>query len=316
MRKATQTPIKITFLLFGRFSNLCLANCLEPMRAANGFVPHPAYRWRFATLDGGPVRTSSGLPVLPDAALAEMGAVDRLFVMASYDHLGHDSPATRRALARAGQRAGQVVGLDAGAWLMAGAGLLTDRRATIHWDLAEAFAERFLDVTVEHESHLQDGDRVTCAGAMAAFDMTRAMIRDDLGPAIALDVDGLFLTERPSPQSPSRRGDPLVSRATALMRARLEAPLPQEDLARTLGTTPRTLARRCQAALNLTPGALYRHLRLSAARQLVESSVLPVSEIALRCGYEDPTALTRAFRLRFGASPQTLRRQLNMPKAQ
>lgn len=316
MRKVTEPPVEIVFLLFERFSNLCLANCLEPMRAANGFLPGPAYRWRFATLDGGPVRTSSGLPVLPDSALVGTGPIDRLFVMASYDHLRHDNPTTRRALARAGQRAGQVIGLDAGAWLMAGAGLLTDRRATIHWDLAEAFAERFLDVTVVQEPHLQDGDRVTCAGAMAAFDMTRAMIRADLGPSIALDVDGLFLSERPAPQSQPRRGDPLVTRATALMRAQLESPLSQDDLARALGTTPRTLARRCQAALDLTPGALYRHLRLSAARQLVESSLLPVSEVALRCGYDDAAAFSRAFRLRFGMSPQSLRRKLATPKAQ
>ncbi len=309
MRKPTETPIEITFLLFERFSNLCLANCLEPMRAANGFLPAPAYRWRFVTLDGGAVRTSSDLPVLPDGALAEAVHIDRLFVLASYDHLRHDSPATRRALARAGQRADEVIGLDAGAWLMAGAGLLRDRRATIHWDLAEAFSERFLDVTVLQEPHLRDGDRVTCAGAMAAFDMTRAMIRADLGQAVALDVDGLFLTERPSPQGAAARGDPLITRATALMRTRLEAPLSLEDLSRTLGTTPRTLTRRCRTALDLTPGALYRHLRLSAARQMVESSTLPVSEVALRCGYEDPTALTRAFRTRFKLSPQEMRRR-------
>ncbi len=310
MQKSTETPITITFLLFERFSNLCLANCLEPMRAANGFLPRPAYRWRFATMDGGPVRTSSDLPVLPDGALAGSGATDRLFVLASYDHLRHDTAETRRALARAGQRAGEVVGLDAGAWLMAGAGLLRDRRATIHWDLSEAFAERFLDITVEQVPHLRDGDRVTCAGAMAAFDLTRAMIRTDLGQAIALDVDGLFLSERPAPQAAAVRGDPLVTRATALMRKHLEAPLALDALARALGTSSRTLTRRCQGALNLTPGALYRHLRLSAARQLVESSTLPVSEIALRCGYDDPSALTRAFRTRFGRSPQQMRQAL------
>jgi transcriptional regulator GlxA family with amidase domain len=57
----------------------------------------------------------------------------------------------------------------------------------------------------------------------------------------------------------------------------------------------------------MTPGQLYRHIRLSAARQLVEGSTASIAEIAVRCGYDDPTALTRAFRQRFGAAPRAFR---------
>ncbi|MFZ5961543.1 GlxA family transcriptional regulator [Thalassococcus sp. BH17M4-6] len=301
-------PIRIAFLLFQRFSNLCLANCLEPMRAANGFAATPAYVWRYLTPDGGPVVSSSDLPVLPDGDANGMGRVDRLFVLASYDHLAHDTPATRRMLARAAAQAGLVVGMDSAAWLMASAGLLRGCRATIHRDLLDAFAERFLDVEVQEAPHLRDGDRITCAGAMAAFDLTRSMIRDDLGARLALDVDGLFLTDRPTPQPAPARGDPLVSRAAQIMRANLETVLPLPVLATRLGTTPRTLTRRCQASLGTSPAALYRHLRLSAAHQMIQSSAASVAEIAVRCGYDDPTALTRAFRARFGTTPQALRR--------
>ncbi|KMK67295.1 GlxA family transcriptional regulator [Puniceibacterium sp. IMCC21224] len=303
----TTRPIKIAFLLFDRFSNLCLANCLEPMRAANTFAPHPAYRWRFLTPDGAPVRSSSGLTVSPDCSVAGMTPVDRLFIVASYDHLAHDTPATRRLLARAAGQSQLVAGLDAGAWLMASAGLLHGRQATIHWDLLDAFSERFLQVNVIRAPHLRDGDRLTCAGAMAAFDMTHNMIRTDLGPAIALDVEGLFLTDRPTLQPAPKRGDALVRRALDMMRTELETPLTLGVLARRVGTTPRTLTRRCQAALGLTPGVLYRHIRLSAARQMVEGSSSSIAEIALRCGYEDPAALTRAFRLRFGCAPRQMR---------
>lgn len=236
-----------------------------------------------------------------------MPRVDRLFIVASYDHLIHDRTDIRRLLVAAAGRSGLLVGLDAGAWLMAGAGLLNGRRATIHWDLLDAFAERFLQVDVQRASHLQDGDRLTCAGAMAAFDLAHAMVRADLGQAVALDVEGLLLTDRPTPQPPPRRGDALVRRALDLMRAELETPLPLTELARRLGTTPRTLTRRCNSAFALAPGALYRHVRLSAARQMVEGSDDSIAEIALRCGYEDPTAMTRAFRRRFGCAPQALR---------
>ena len=149
MQNRTQPPappITIAFVLFGRFSNLCLANCLEPMRAANAFARAPAYRWRFVTLDGAPVVSSSDMPVLPDGDLDSLGAVDRLFVLASYDHLAHDTGRTRRLLARAARRCDLVVGLDAGAWLMASAGLLRGRRATIHRDLYQTNETGLVDV--------------------------------------------------------------------------------------------------------------------------------------------------------------------------
>ena len=65
-----------------------------------------------------------------------------------------------------------------------------------------------------------------------------------------------------------------------------------------------------KTALGLAPGQLYRHVRLSAARQRVEGSDDTIAEIALRCGYEDPAAMTRAFRRRFGCAPLQLRRQI------
>ncbi|MDU8913108.1 GlxA family transcriptional regulator [Aestuariicoccus sp. MJ-SS9] len=312
MRNRTEA-CDIAFLLLPRFSNLCLSNCLEPLRAANSFLSAPHYRWQFLSVDGGVVRSSSDMPVQPGAGLADMAPVSRLYIISSYEHLAHDTAALRRALRRASARSGMVLGLDSGAWLMAAAGLLDGRQATIHWDLLEAFDERFHRVQAQRQSYVRDGDRVTCGGAMAAFDLTRDMIRRDLGPAITLDVEGLFRPRAPAPDVP--QGDPLVARMVARMRARIEDPQPLPQLARDLGTTPRTLARRVQAATGQSPSALYRHLRLTAARQMIETGAASVTEVALRCGYEDPTALTRAFKARFGQSPQALRRTMAANRA-
>ena len=316
MPKPTETaspPLSIGFCLLDRFSNLCLSNALEPLRAANGFAAKPRYRWRFFSLDGEPVRSSSGLRLLPDAPLQEMAPVDRLYVIASYGHLELDRPATRRALHRAGRRAGLVLGLDAGAWLLAGAGFLEGRRATLHWDLVDAFSERFLDIQVERSLWVADGPVITCAGAMATLDLSRHFICVDLGAAVALDVEALLSAPPPgevTSLSGAETRDPLLARMSRLMRATLEQPLPLAELARQLGTSPRTLTRRCKARIGQTPGQFYRHIRLSAARQMVEAGPASVTEIALRCGYEDPTALTRAFRRRFGQSPRALRRAI------
>ena len=69
---------------------------------------------------------------------------------------------------------------------------------------------------------------------------------------------------------------------------------------------PQTLERQFKAQLGASPGQAYRHMRLSVARQLVESTSLTIAESALRCGYENQSALSRAFKRRFGASPSQI----------
>ncbi len=309
--KTTDAPVRITFLLFDEFSNLCLANCLEPLRAANTITRARAFDWQIVTPSGAPVLSSSGMQVMPHAALPDMqGNADYLFVLASYYHEVHDSGATRRALRVAARKAGTVVALDAGPWLLAAAGLLAGRRATVHWDLLDAFTERFLDVEAERARVLRDGPWWTCAGAMSALDLTLGLIADHLGLAARLDVESLFIHGDPPVAMPRERqavSDPLVHRALSLMRQNTERPLPLSGLARRLSCQARTLDRRFRATLGAPPGAVYRHLRLAAARRMLETTSLGIAEIALRSGYDSPAALTRAVRRLYGATPSELR---------
>jgi len=308
--KYPETPSRIGLLLFDKFSNLCLANCLEPLRAANTLTEKEGFIWQILTPDGLPSRSSSGIEVLPHTALSKLPKVDFLFVLASYDHDGHDTAATRRMLRDAARKAEVVVGLDAGPWLLASAGLLQGRRATVHWDLLEPFTERFLDIEVARARVMRDGPFWTCAGAMSALDLTLDLIADTLGISARLDVEALFLHGDPPlrPDEMREEDDPLVQQALSLMRETVEMPLDLVSLAKALSCQPRTLDRRCRARLGAPPGTVYRHLRLSAARKLLEGGRLPISEIALRCGYENPAALARAMRKHYGASPSELRR--------
>ncbi|KNG95526.1 GlxA family transcriptional regulator [Pseudaestuariivita atlantica] len=310
--KPADEATSVAFVLFDRFSNLCLANCLEPLRAANTLAGRDVFAWRFYSPDGAAVRSSSELPVLPDAALADMPRVDLMVVLASYDHLRHDTPQTRRLLNAAARRAKVVVGHDAGPWLLAAAGVLAGHTATLHRDLIDPFAERFLDVTVLDDPVVRDRARLTSAGAMAAYDLTLDLVRDVCGAALTLDIEALFLSDA-APRGRQREPrDPVLARMLAEMRRTLGAPIPVADLAARLGLRTRTLDRRCRAGLGASPGQVYRHLRLSAGVQMITTTRLPLSEIALRCGYETPTAFTRAIRARFGATPRALRARPEM----
>lgn len=305
--KQPERPVRIAILLFDRFSNLCLANCIEPLRAANTLGARTVFDWQIVSPDGCNVMSSSGIDILASGPAADVAAPDYLFVMASYSHDGHDTRANRRLLQQLSQRCDVIVGFDAGPWLLASAGLLDGRRATVHWDLLDAFTERFLNVEASRAHVMRDGKVMTCAGAMSALKLTLDLIADHLGLAARLDVEGLFLQGDP-PVGPSDQiADPMVREALGLMRDNVERPLPIAHLAARLSCQPRTLDRHFRQRLGAPPGTVYRHLRLSAARKLVEDSQLSVAEIALRCGYDSPAALTRAIKRTYGATPRALR---------
>ncbi|PVA10494.1 AraC family transcriptional regulator [Pelagivirga sediminicola] len=299
-------PTRIAFLLFDRFSNLCLANCLEPLRAANAVSRASVFDWQILTMTGDAADSSSGMQVLPHGPAAAMERCDYLFVLASYGHVAHDTSRTRQTLRSAAKKARVLVGMDTGPWLLASAGLLGGRRATLHWDLQDAFAERFLDVDVERSRVTRDGPVITCAGAMSAIDLMMDLIAQHAGMAARLDVEDQFMHGSDTPAT-APQSDLLVRRALEQMRAHVERPLPLGAIARRLGCQPRTLDRHFRRDLGAPPGTVYRHLRLSEARKLLDSTSLGIAEIAVRCGYESPAALARAMRLRYGAAPTRLR---------
>ena len=99
-----------------------------------------------------------------------------------------------------------------------------------------------------------------------------------------------------------------VQRALRAMQECVEEPLPMNQVARRVGLTQRALEQRFRSELGAAPRTVYRRIRLLAARKLVDETRLPVGEIALRCGYESPSATTRAFAAEFGLTPRDIRK--------
>jgi transcriptional regulator GlxA family with amidase domain len=309
----TQRPREIGVLLFDRFSNLCLANAIEPLRAANTLSGRDLYRWSFLSVDGAGVVSSSGLPVQPDMPLSRHPGGDYLFVMPSYGFREHAGARTSRALRSAAARFGDLVGMDTGAWLLAAAGLLSGRRATIHWDEMVAFAEHFPDIDVREDRYVIDRNRITCGGVTTTFDLILDLIEAHHGAMLRLQVAALFLhNDRPLAGRVAlpRTGRPVVDTALSVMRRNIEAPLPVSAVAKAAGVSQRSLGAAFRDTLALSPQAVYRSLRLREARRLAEGTRMSVAEIAGRCGYADPSALTRAFRAEFGQSLREARRTL------
>ncbi|CUH87126.1 Carnitine catabolism transcriptional activator [Phaeobacter sp. CECT 5382] len=303
---------QVDLLLFDDFSGHCLANTVEPMRAANTLARRSLYAWRFVTLDGTSATSSAGMEVSPDARLADCRG-EMLIALPSYRYRRLGSQTVLRGLRAAAERYATLAGFDAGAWLLAAAGLLDGRQATIHWEELPGFAEDFPQVDAQRLRHVQDGNRITCSGALAAFDLMMDLIGQRHGPALRLEVAALFMspevTEAPvqiTSQTLARSRS--VARALSLMQEHIETPLSIREIARQIGRSRKDLEQRMKAQLGATPQAIYRRLRLIQARKLVLETDLTVAEVSLRAGYEDPSAMTRAYRQEFGVTPRQMRR--------
>ncbi|SMX29068.1 HTH-type transcriptional regulator CdhR [Pelagimonas phthalicica] len=302
---------QIGVLLFEEFSNHALANAVEPLRAANRLSRQPLYEWHYLGITGGSVSSSSGLPVTPEMPLSEHPGGALLLVLPSYAFQSQCDPQTLRSLRAASKRFTQLAGLDMGSWLLAKAGLLEGKTATIHWDEMTHFSEEFPEVDAVDRRYIATGDILSCGGASTTMELMLDLIGQHHGMMLRLEVAALFMHgERdPSALVPIRTGDSqVVEAAVAIMRRTIETPLPLDAIAKRLGMGLRALEKHFHSATGRSPRSVYISLRLGVARRLIEQTNLSITEIATRSGYEDPSALTRSFKREFGTTPRALRK--------
>lgn len=310
-------PRRIGFLLIGGFAMMSHAAALEPLRAANTISGRTLYEWRHLTIDGAPAAASAGIAVPADLALEEAGGLDVLLVVAggnpaAFDH--RPTFARLRALAAAGVVIG---GISGGAWLLARAGLLGGRRCTIHWEHGPALGEEFPDLRLERTLWVIDRDRVTCAGGLAAFDMTVEMIARQHGGELAAKVGEWYLHGRSRSGGDEQRTSlrerhgtphPGLLEVLAAIEAEIETPPSRGDLARRAGVTVRQLDRLFAEHLGTTVGDHAIAVRLERARVLLRQTEMSVAEVAVACGFVSPGHFSRRYRARFGRSPREDRR--------
>jgi transcriptional regulator GlxA family with amidase domain len=308
---------RIGFLLLPGFPLMSYASAVEPLRAANVLAGAALYRWSNLSFDGQPARASVGLDIAPDLTLDEAQGLDALFVCAGGNPaaFAHKPTFARlRALAAAGVEIG---GMSGGAFILARAGLLARRRCTIHWEHIPALIEEFPDLLLERTLYVFDGDRATCAGGLAAFDMMVDLIGRRHGAQLAVAVSEWYLrthsrsgeeSQRVSLRERTRVANAKVLKALALMEERIEHPLSREALAEAAGVTLRQLERLFAAHLGQSLSSHYLGLRLDRARKLLRQTSLPVVEVALACGFAASGHFARVYKARFGLSPSAERR--------
>ncbi len=278
------------------------------------------YEFDVCTETPGPVPTTAGYAMSVPRGLSALASADTVIIPGWRPLDAPLSPRVRRALLRAHARGARLVTICSGVFALAQTGLLDGRSATTHWAGADRLQRAFPRVRVEPDRlYVDHGDVATSAGAGAGIDLCLHLVRRDHGAAHAA------LLARHMVMPPHRDGGqnqfvPPAPPAEALdglldwAGERLGTPLSVTDLAARLNVSPRTLARRFQEQLGMSPGAWLLSRRVAEARRLLEDTDLPVEAIAARVGLTSAVNLRRRFRDQVGTTPGAYRRAFRSPE--
>ncbi len=312
-------PRRVVIVAFPQVQALDVTGPSEVVSLADRAMEGRAYDIELVAGEGDAVSTSSGLALVPHRSLEECtGPIDTLLVAGG---LG-----VRRAsederliswLRLAARRSRRVASVCTGAFLLARAGLLENRRATTHWAACAALKRTYPTVDVRPDPiFVRDGNVYTSAGVTAGIDLALALVDEDLGSQAALDVARslVLYIRRPGGQAQFSRG--LAGQAATRPGIRelqdwivdnLGEDLSVAALAERSFMSQRNFARVFTAEVGVTPAAYVESLRLERARLLLESTDLQLEEIVRQCGFGTPETLRRTFARRLRVSPSDYR---------
>lgn len=295
---------------------------LDVFAEANVQAGYDAYKLIVAAGEPGPIRSSSGVRLLPDRIIDRdiEEPIDTLLIAGSPN--AADIPANRNVvdwLRRRAPTARRFGSVCSGAFYLAAAGLLDGRHVTTHWAVAERLAREFPQVTVDEDAiQVRDGPLRTAAGVTAGLDLALALVEEDLGRAIAMGVASqlVMFFKRPGGQMQfSRKGEAAPAGRGALQELqRWVAANPAlnhsvASLAKRMNLSPRHFSRLFHKEIGVTPAAWVEEARVSAARRLLELGRDAPKQVATLCGFADADTLRRAFARRVGITPAEYRKR-------
>ncbi len=310
---ADPAPLEIEVLVIPESTLISVAAVIEPMRAANRVLGRRQFGWVITTPDGEPAPTHSGIPVPAARPFDPLASAAPLIVIGSFNIVTHMTAGLVRRLGRAGRARPMIGGVEAGAWVMARAGLLTGRQATTHWEDLEDFAATYPDIDVVPQRFVIDGNRFTTGGAGPALDLMLELIRARLGYPLSLEVAKMFIYEQSkrTEQAPAltlaRPREPHLVRAIEVMEANLAEPQSIARIARVAGVSARHLQTLFRDNLGVTPYGYYQAVRLNRARRMLIETRRLALEIAELTGFASPASFARAYRRQHGESPRETR---------
>jgi transcriptional regulator GlxA family with amidase domain len=317
-----KAPHVISVLIYPGASAYDAGAVAEVFSTANGQlrrergVNADAYQVEVVSSVPGPVTMEMGLKLMPDRTIKDPArAVDTLFLSGGcwdpIEAAAADQPLISW-IKRAAAKSARVASMCTGAFLLAEAGLVKGN-VTTHWAQCERMRQKYPDLRVSADNiYLKEGNIYSSAGGTAAMDLALALVEENLGRKLAMNVARrmVMFLKRPGGQSQfstallaQTASSDALSDLPEWIAENLDADLSVEALAGRAGMSPRNFARVFTAETGLTPAKYVERARLECARQLIEDTTLPLLTVAGRSGFESDQQLRRTFVRWLGVTP-------------
>ncbi len=300
-----------------------VANALLEFRPAN---EHMRFDTQWVSATGGTVTCANGL-AFPTVAVCP-GACDVLMVP-GIEHA--DSRALTASLVRMGPECailqgfalsgGLIASNCSGTFLLAEAGLLEGKRATTSWWLSKLFHKRYPSVDVESEEMVVLDGQILSSGAVTAYiDLGLWLIGHYASESLRqMTAKFLLADSHRASQTPyiaaamvQGSGHAVVERARRWLNQHMDQEWSMTELAAYCNTSPRTLLRRFQKAVGLSPVQYTQQLRVERAKGLLESTMLSLEDITERCGYANVSTFSTVFKRWAQLTPREYRSRFGM----
>jgi transcriptional regulator GlxA family with amidase domain len=318
----------VVVLAFDGAQLLDVAGPVQTFASANEIVKEAGvgapYRIAIVSRRGGVVCTSAGLPLVTrSVASLRRQRIDTLIVPGGPGvHAALKDLRTIHWVRDRYSATHRLASVCTGAFLLAETGLLDGRRATTHWKSCARLQQAYPDVRVDSDSiYVREGRIWTSAGITAGIDLSLALVGEDLGRKIAMQVARHLVVFLNRPGGQSQFSAPLEAQAAAAdgnapnrfaplhgwIAEHLAGDLRVERLAEQAGMTARTFARVYAARMGVTPARTVEKIRIEAVRRILEETDTPIKQIAAECGFGKEERLRRAFARQVGTTPAEYR---------
>ncbi|MDI6837020.1 GlxA family transcriptional regulator [Ciceribacter thiooxidans] len=263
------------------------------------------------------ISSSCGIQVAPTSDFVDPGHFDYIAVVGGL--LSVDQPvdqATVRFLKDAASKRVPLIGLCTGTFILADAGLMKGHATCVSWLHFQEFRDRFPDLEVRADRLFNlDRRRGSCAGGSSAADLAAALVRRHISRDAERNALEVLQIEKARTQfdiqtrQPLREhvSDPRVAAVLITMEQHIEAGIPIEKLAASVGLSRRQLERVFHETAKMSPAAAFRRLRMERARQILLASEKPIIEVALDVGFSSTSHFTREFRRAYNRTPAEIR---------
>lgn len=313
----------VAMVLFPDFLLLDMAGPMEVFSVANRFLEAESH-YQLITLgtERGPLRASNGVCVHADLPIGDNDeCYDLLLVPGGPGAYNEKFPTLFAWLPGAIRRAERFGSICTGAFVLGHAGLLDGYRVTTHWNYTERLIKGFPKANVTTDQiYVEDRNLITSGGVTAGIDLALAVVARDHGKKIAQDVAKVLLVVMKR-QGGQAQFSPLmaavapqetpVTRAQHYVLEHLDEAFTVERMAGLANMSARHFARVFVRDVNMTPMEFLQSARIDCARNLLETSDLPLKTVAYKSGFGSVRHMRSLFAEKLGLTPAQYREQFS-----